>query len=130
MFLNNLNVICFHHSFHAVLAILLIWGGSKHAIHGELRSVSKGCLVEVCTPFLHKWQRTKSKRDYTIFYILFFFCRVVWVPYFLYETQKYMGFLEVTVFVGYVFCLLQLAWFTKMTQILLNYKESDVKKVQ
>ena len=99
-----------------------------HSIHGKLRSVSKGSLVELSTPFFHKWQRTKRKRDYAIFYIVFFFCRLVWVPYFLYETQKYMGHLEQTVAVGYVFCLLQFAWFFKMTHILANYKEDRKSK--
>lgn len=109
-------------TFHAILSVGLTYGCSLHPVHGKLRSASKGSLVELSTPFLHSWKRNKTKESYVRFYLLFFLCRVLWVPYFLYDTQVYMGELEATVLVGYVFWGLQLVWFAKMTQILITYK--------
>lgn len=109
-------------SVHAILSILLIAGSYLHPIHGRLRSASKGSLVELSTPFYHQWKQTKRKSHFIMFYMIFFFCRVFWVPFFLYKTQVYMGELEITVGVGYLFCVMQFIWFYKLTQILIGYE--------
>mmetsp|Transcript_7183 Transcript_7183/g.10578 ORF Transcript_7183/g.10578 Transcript_7183/m.10578 type:complete len:215 (+) Transcript_7183:85-729(+) len=110
---------------HAILSIVLIGGSAIHPAHRELRSASKGCLLELSTPFLHRWQRTKGKVDFYVFYALFFLCRIIWLPYFLYNTYLTMGFLEATVACGFVFFFLQLTWFRKLTQMALNYKSRE-----
>ena len=102
--------------------LALVCGTSLHPVHRQLRSASKGSIVEFSTPFLHRWKRSKARGDFLVFYVVFLLVRVVWVPYFLYETYVYMGYLEATVMCGYVFCVLQLVWFYKLTLIAVDYK--------
>lgn len=62
---------------HAMLSMLLVGGTSMHPVHRKLRSASKGSMVELSTPFLHRWKRSKARGDFYVFYVLFTLCRIV-----------------------------------------------------
>jgi len=111
---------------HSVISLALNLMSGLSGVHRQLRSTSKGFFAEVSTPFLNQWKKTKTKRDFIIFFISFTLCRIIWVPFFLYKT--YAIYLKRTDFILYpsiLFVMLQLAWYVKMCTMVCNYRDPD-----
>ena len=109
---------------HAILSIALNVGAAAlpgHPLH-ELRSLSKGFLVEASTIFLNRWKRTHRREDYVTFFAVFIVCRIAWVPCFVYEMYTAVGEVDAICLVSAAFYVLQLAWYAKMISILRNYR--------
>jgi len=113
---------------HAVVSIGLIVFTQTSPVHKELMSVSKGFLCELSTPSLHRWRTTKAKSDFVIFLGIFTCCRMIWVPFFLSGTwgriKDSATWDKVAFYLGWIFYVLQLVWYAKMVNMLMNYKES------
>ncbi|KAL7425705.1 hypothetical protein ACHAXM_000131 [Skeletonema potamos] len=109
---------------HGLISLGLNLGTAMSARHREIRSVSKGYLVEGSTPPFNYWKGTKSYMSYVIFFCSFTVFRVIWVPYFLYDTyvNKLNGETDFLLYLSVMFCLLNGAWYLKMCQMLLNYR--------
>mmetsp|Transcript_26256 Transcript_26256/g.60375 ORF Transcript_26256/g.60375 Transcript_26256/m.60375 type:complete len:166 (+) Transcript_26256:442-939(+) len=118
--------------FHAVISLALMLGSSLSPVHYKLHSYHKGMLTEGSTPMLNCWQKTKKKIHYIFFFALFTIFRIVWVPIFLSQTWPHVSdgssYDRAVIYLGYVWYLLQLAWYVKMIGILINYKEEDERE--
>ena len=94
----------------------------------SLRMGSQGSFLELSTPFLWRWKKTKAKTDFKIFGVIFFFCRLVWVPVFMTRAMKLIEVDDLILYFTGVFYLLQLAFFFKIVLILSSYKEKKGKE--
>ncbi|KAK1735863.1 hypothetical protein QTG54_013569 [Skeletonema marinoi] len=109
---------------HGVISLGLNLGTAMSPLHRQLRSVSKGYLVEGSTLPFNYWKRSKSYGSFVVFFASFTVFRVMWVPYFLYETyvKEMKGETDFLLFLSVMFCLLNGAWYVKMCQMLVNYR--------
>mmetsp|Transcript_15354 Transcript_15354/g.32313 ORF Transcript_15354/g.32313 Transcript_15354/m.32313 type:complete len:249 (+) Transcript_15354:246-992(+) len=108
---------------HAVLTLGMKFGAYSSVDHRQLRSISKVFLAESSTPFLNHWKSTKTKHDFRYFFIAFTVVRVIWVPYFIHEVYTiHIQERDVIFWPCMAFITLQLTWFVKMCNMLLNYK--------
>ena len=120
---------------HAILSVLLSVGCGLNPLHRSCRSCSRGALTELSTYNLHKWQNTKSKSDFIIFFVMFTACRIIWIPYFVWHVYLVSGF-DYQVMGGICIFFLNLFWWFRMIQILSKYEDrskhldSDVEKEQ
>lgn len=77
-------------------------------------------------PFLNRWKKTKTKKDFVIFFIVFTVCRIIWVPYFLYQTYAiHLKRIDWLLYPSIAFMVLQLAWYAKACKMFVNYKVPD-----
>lgn len=107
---------------HAVISLALNYLTAR-PVHFQLRSGSKGSLAELSTPLYYLWKKTKRKRHYQYFGVVFFLSRLVWVPYFVYRTLEVTGFDDIVIWASIAFIMLQCVFFYKYLVLLLNYKE-------
>lgn len=109
---------------HGIISLALNLGTAMSPQHRELRSVSKGYLVEGSTLPFNYWKGSKSYASYVAFFFSFTVCRVLWVPYFLYDSYmtKLNGELDFLLYPSAMFCVLNGAWYFKMCQMLVNYR--------
>jgi hypothetical protein len=107
---------------HALLSLITMVGCGLNPIHRSNRSGSRGAMTELSTYSLHKWQKTKSKTDFIIFFVLFTACRIIWIPYFMWGIYSDSG-LDFQMVGGSCIFLLNLFWWFKMVSILRNYEE-------
>jgi len=109
---------------HGVISLGLNLGTAMSPVHRQLRSVSKGYLVEGSTLPFNYWKRSKSYGSFVVFFASFTAFRVMWVPYFLYETyvKEMKGETDFLLYLSVMFCLLNGAWYVKMCQMLVNYR--------
>ncbi len=109
---------------HGLISLGLNLGTAMSPVHGELRSVSKGYLVEGSTLPFNYWKGCKSYMSFVMFFTSFTVFRVIWVPYFLYDTyvNKLNGETDLLLYLSVAFCLLNGAWYFKMCQMLVNYR--------
>lgn len=114
---------------HAALSLLLNMGASRNVKHRQMRNLSKGYLCELSTPWLNKWKRSHTKKDYLVFFAAFTFSRIVWVPLFVYDVYKVIG-VDSVICASAAFYLLQFAWYIKMIAILANYKVPSERKTK
>lgn len=115
---------------HALLALGICGGCYLSPLHHNvLRTVSQGAWVEVSTVALHRWYTTQSKRDYSIYFVLFTICRILWIPRLLYQVYRMTPlqstankFLRRALWTaGVGLYLLQLAWYANMIKVLRQY---------
>ena len=111
---------------HALLSIGLCYINSMEKYYG-LRTASLGSFTELSSPFLWKWKQSKKKLDFVIFAIVFFGCRLVWVPVFMYSAYERLhgemdGFVIYTTLAFYG---LQLVFFYKIVKLLVNYRNDN-----
>jgi len=114
---------------HAIITLTLNVGTHTSPIHYALRSASKGYMTEISSPFYRWWTVTKSFHVYVIFYVLFFLCRLVWVPIFLKNAFSVAGY-DWLLYASILFYVLNLGFFQEMTKILLHYDTQRAKKSQ
>ena len=109
---------------HGVISLGLNLGTAMSPTHRNLRSVSKGYLVEGSTYPFNYWKRCKSYMSFAVFFGVFTVCRVIWVPYFLYDTyvNELDGETDLLLYLSVLFCLLNGAWYFKMCQMMVNYR--------
>ncbi|KAL7525211.1 hypothetical protein ACHAWF_001257 [Thalassiosira exigua] len=109
---------------HAVVSLALNICTGSTARHRMLRSVSKGFFTESSTPFLNYWKKSKSYSSFLVFFLVFTLCRMIWIPYFLYTTYAIQldGEIDFLIWPSILFYIIQLAWYTKMCSMALNYK--------
>ena len=112
---------------HGAISLFLNIVTEQSSRHAKLRFLSRGYLTEFSTPFLNRWKRTHTKRDYVLFFVAFTCCRIIWVPWFVWEMKSLLG--EDYIYYGSCFFyLIQLVWYSKMIPILLHYKVPDEMK--
>lgn len=112
---------------HAVISLALnVFTGSS-ARHRALRSVSRGFFTEGSTPFLNYWKKSKSHASFVIFFLSFTLCRIVWTPYFLYNIYAVAldGEIDYLIWPSILFYTLQLAWYSKMCMMVVNYRDPE-----
>jgi len=115
---------------HGILSLLLNVGCQMHPDVYAWRAGSMGYMTEISTPLYNRWKGTKSKGDFTVFCGVFFLCRIVWVPVFLWgwfrrQSPPNYDWLMAT---SSVFYVLQLVFFWKIVGILRNYDVPREKK--
>uniref|UniRef100_A0A7S3QJR7 TLC domain-containing protein n=1 Tax=Chaetoceros debilis TaxID=122233 RepID=A0A7S3QJR7_9STRA len=110
----------FMFAIHSILAITLLPFGWK----GELYAKKAGSLayfIEFSSPCYHKWLQSKKRSDFIVFIVTFFACRIIYVPiFFTLIGAEDNSFLMVGIILFY---LLNIAWFTKASCLLFNYKD-------
>lgn len=112
---------------HGAISLFLNIVTEKSSQHAQLRFLSRGYLTECSTPFLNRWKRTHTRRDYVLFFVAFTCCRIIWVPWFVWEMKRLLG--ADFIFYGSVFFyVIQIVWYSKMIPILLHYKVPDEMK--
>ena len=112
---------------HGAISLFLNIVTEQSSQHAKLRFLSRGYLTEFSTPFLNRWKRTHTKRDYVLFFVAFTCCRILWVPWFVWEMKSLLG-ADYIYYGSLFFYLIQLVWYFKMIPILLHYKVPDEVK--
>ena len=112
---------------HGAISLFLNIVTEQSSQHAKLRFLSRGFLTEFSTPFLNRWKRTHTKRDYVLFFVAFTCCRIIWVPWFVWEMKSLLGG-DYIFYGSCFFYLIQLVWYSKMIPILLHYKVPDEVK--
>lgn len=81
-------------------------------------------------PFLNYWKKSKSYPSFLTFFISFTVCRMIWVPYFVYNTYiiQLHGDIDILIWPSVLFYVLQAVWYIKMCGMVVNYKEGGDKK--
>jgi len=112
------------YSIHAVLALVL---GRANFIpkYYHLRTGSKGAMIELSTLFYYRWKATKKKVDFQIFSVVFFFCRLVWIPVFTTRAAQEIDMDGFVIYASVALYILQLGFFGKIIKVLSNYKEKS-----
>jgi len=117
-------------TFHAILSLFLNVCCHRPDIFAW-RGGSRAYMTEISTPFYNRWKLTKTKADFVILCVIFFLCRIVWVPIFLwgmYFRQSSPAEFDLLMVASLAFYVLQLAFFAKMVNILMNYGGSKKKR--
>mmetsp|Transcript_6245 Transcript_6245/g.7912 ORF Transcript_6245/g.7912 Transcript_6245/m.7912 type:complete len:215 (+) Transcript_6245:148-792(+) len=114
-------------SFHAIISLVLVSVNCTPKYY-DLRIASKGSFTELSTPFLHKWKMSKKKRDFQVFAVIFFFCRLVWTPIFVTQAFQILDYDYYVLGATAAFYILQLGFFGKIVSLLMNYKDKKDKK--
>eukprot|EP00555_Chaetoceros_dichaeta_P004235 CAMPEP_0198261246 /NCGR_PEP_ID=MMETSP1447-20131203/10003_1 /TAXON_ID=420782 /ORGANISM="Chaetoceros dichaeta, Strain CCMP1751" /LENGTH=105 /DNA_ID=CAMNT_0043949099 /DNA_START=406 /DNA_END=726 /DNA_ORIENTATION=- len=94
------------------------------------RAGSMGYMTEISTPVYNIWKLKKTKGIFAIFCVLFFLCRIVWVPIFLWGwlfRQSSPNF-DWLLGVSSLFYALQLLFFAKMIKMLMKYDSSKERR--
>mmetsp|Transcript_37614 Transcript_37614/g.78793 ORF Transcript_37614/g.78793 Transcript_37614/m.78793 type:complete len:232 (-) Transcript_37614:175-870(-) len=109
---------------HAVISLMLNLLGGASARHRVLRSLSKGFFTEASTPFLNHWKKSKSYTSFLLLFLVFTSCRMIWVPYFLYNTYAIhlKGEYDFVFYPSVLFYILQCLWYGKMCLMVVNYR--------
>ncbi len=110
---------------HALMTLILCYINTIPKYYG-LRMASLGTYCETSSPFLWKWKWTKKKSDFQIFTVIFFLCRLVWVPLYMIRYSQLVDFDDWVILATVLFYLLQVAFFFQMVRMLLNYREGGV----
>lgn len=112
---------------HGAISLFLNIMSEQSSQHARLRLLSRGYLTEFSTPFLNRWKRTHTKRDYVLFFVAFTACRMIWVPLFVWEMKTLLG--ADYIFVGScLFYMIQLGFYSKMIPIFFHYRVPDEMK--
>mmetsp|Transcript_4263 Transcript_4263/g.8999 ORF Transcript_4263/g.8999 Transcript_4263/m.8999 type:complete len:228 (-) Transcript_4263:96-779(-) len=112
---------------HSVVSIVIAAKGYFDPALRGARLASRGFLIELSSPQLHVWQRSKKKVDFVAFFLLFTACRIVWIPLVLIRVIDAIGHKNIGVLTIVLLYVLQLGWWFKMIPMLLNYKEKTVR---
>jgi hypothetical protein len=112
---------------HALITLSLCFINTIPKYH-ELRIASLGTFTEASSPFLWRWKKTKKKSDFQIFGVIFFLCRLVWVPVYMIRCSRLVDFDDWVLLATVLFYLLQLLFFFQIVRILLNYREGEDDK--
>ena len=118
---------------HGVISLGLNLGTAMSPQHCKLRSVSKGYLTEGSSYFFNHWKESKTYASFVVFFTSFTLCRVLWVPYFVYDTyvNKLNGVTDFLLYLSVMFCMLNGIWYFKMCQMLVNYRlPKEMKHVE
>jgi len=88
-----------------------------------LKWASRLLMIEVTTPFLTRWRRSKRKDHFQQFMLMFFLVRVVYLSYQLYvflgdDVGGYPAQIA-----GVVLTAVNIYWFFTQSKMLLNYRE-------
>ena len=89
-----------------------------------MRYASKILLIEVTTPFLLRWRRTKSKSDFKVFMALFFVVRVCYLSWLGVQFQRDIG--SWVSWIAWTLLAVNIFWFSQQVSLLINYKEENV----
>ncbi len=115
------------YTIHAIITLALCGVNCTPKFY-NLRIASQGSFTEISSPYLWIWKNSKKKVDFQIFALLFFLCRIVWVPVFVTRASRIVDLGTAAYYVTGAFYLLQLIFFYKIVAMLLNYKEDKGKK--
>lgn len=109
---------------HAALGLSTLTGCYMTPIHQELRSASKGMMIEISTPFLYLWKKTKKKSHFILLAMTFTGCRIIWLSIYLYQMYRNESIPSDFIYISSFLLLpLQVVWWFKLMALLLNYHE-------
>jgi hypothetical protein len=89
-----------------------------------LRYPSKILLIEVTTPFLVRWRKTKRKDHFQVFMASFFIVRVCYMSWLAVQFHNDIG--SWVSWTANALLAVNIFWFCQQCQMLFNYKEKDV----
>lgn len=116
-------------SLHAILCLVLGMGCYTSPIFRLLRINSKALLCELSSPLMHVAKRTREPLHFLLFAIVFFLCRIVWLPYFLSELRFFdLKWFDFRIYFLVGFYLLNLYWFYKIVRLLVREARKETKK--
>eukprot|EP01082_Thalassiosira_pseudonana_P009407 g8371.t1 g8371 contig29:369312-370157(+) len=109
---------------HGMISLVLNVATGGNGVHRGLRSLSKGFFTEASTPFLNHWKLNKNYTNFLIFFTSFTVCRILWVPYFIYNTYAIhlQGKIDYLIWPSVLFYVLQLFWYVKMVGMVFHYR--------
>jgi len=110
---------------HAVIALFLISNCFTNEVYIEIKAY-KILYTELSTPLLNLWKVNKKKSHFVYFSIVFFFCRIVYIPYVIYDSILDIYTVEMGVLAGLY--ILNLIWFIKILDIFKHYKSNLEKE--
>lgn len=91
-----------------------------------LRYCSKVLLIEITTPLLLRWRKSKRKSDFQAFMLAFFLVRVCYMSWL--AVQFYNDIGGWVSWLAGALLVVNIFWFCQQVGMLFNYKESDVAK--
>ena len=101
---------------HAVLCVLLGYINFTNPLCYALRINSKSAMFEISTPFMHYARSVKKPLPFLVFGILFFACRIAWIPVIGWGLLKNgLPPFGIMAIFSYAFYTLNLYWFYKVS---------------
>ena len=108
---------------HAMAAISLGCCGYVSGPFRDVRLMSRGYMVELSNIQLHRWKKTKTRKDFAILVAMFTAARIMYLPVFiLREVASIIGVKNFVFGILLVLQSLQVGWWVKMIDMLLSYK--------
>jgi len=109
------------YSLHAIFCVVLGVSNYISPVCRVLRMNSKAQLCEVSSPFLYLSKSTRKPLHFALFALVFTLCRVVWVPFLLYQVKQYgLEWTDYRVVFLILFYCLNVFWWFKIIRILVN----------
>ena len=113
---------------HAIAAIALGCCGYVSGPFRDVRLMSRGYMVELSNIQLHRWKKTKTRKDFAILVARFTATRIIYLPAsILREVAGIIGVRNVVFGILLFLQCLQVGWWVKMIDMLLSYKTKVVK---
>lgn len=106
---------------HAVFCVILGISNYVSPVQRELRMNSKAVMCELSSPFLHVSKRTRKPLHFALFALVFTLCRMMWVPFMLYQVLQYgLEWYDYRVIALVGFYVLNSFWYFKILRIIVN----------
>jgi hypothetical protein len=113
---------------HAMAALALGCCGYVPGPFRDVRLMSRGYMIEISNIWLHRWKRTKTRKDFAILVALFTATRIIYLPAFiLREVADIIGVRNIVFGILLLLQCLQIGWWVKMVDMLLSYKVCKVE---
>ena len=109
------------YTLHAVFCLILGASNYLSPVCRILRMNSKAAFCEISSSFLHLSKQTRKPIHFALFALVYTFCRILWIPYLIYELRLYgLEWWDFRVVCVLGFYALNVHWYRKIWRILLE----------
>lgn len=118
------------YSLHAIFCVVLGVSNYFSPVCRILRMNSKAQLCESSSPFLYLAKATRNPLHFALFALVFTICRILWIPYLLYQVRTYgLEWTDYRILFLIGFFCLNFFWWIKIIRILVaGIRGKEVKE--
>jgi len=116
---------------HGIIGWMLLYATSSNPFFA-LRTASKGYYIELSNPFYLHWKtKNRTKTFFGVFCVVFFLCRIVYTPLFLYSIFADLDSQNnwFAILASLAFYIINWIWFVNGAIMFFQYKEDNAKKI-
>lgn len=89
----------------------------------QLKYASRIMIIEISTPLLTRWRRSRRKSHFVQFMAVFFLVRVVYLSWLATQFEEEIGGWPAKL--AYVLPAVNVYWFLQQAKLLVNYRDGD-----